>query len=280
MNRYINNIHINQVRHLKDIDIPLEKEAYPHLMITGKNGSGKTSLLNAIADHLEKIVNINIYRNYKESKENLELLEKEFSEDIVKHFDQVINADLYENKDDFKKNLNSLEKEDFKSNPLQIIQYNRRQHINLFNEVYDKFKMKFYKNIFKRFEDRSPTLTVLELFCVEIIYALKRPTISQLTEFMETSQPNTAYRVASLVKKGYVKKVQSTDDKREFYLEVTDKYYGYSDIKEQYINIVIDRLRKQSSREEIEHFERLLRLMTNELMSEITDEMKKSTKLI
>lgn len=140
MNRYIKNIHINKVRHLKDIDIPLEKDAYPHLMITGKNGSGKTSLLNAIADHLEKIVNINIYTNYKESKENLELLEKEFSEDIVKHFDQVINADLYENKDDFKKNLNSLEKEDFKSSPLQIIQYNRRQHINLFNEVYVDFE--------------------------------------------------------------------------------------------------------------------------------------------
>ena len=140
MNRYIKNIHINKVRHLKDINISLEKDAYPHLMITGKNGSGKTSLLNAIADHLEKIVNINIYTNYKESKENLELLEKEFSEDIVKHFDQVINADLYENKDDFKKNLNSLEKEDFKSSPLQIIQYNRRQHINLFNEVYVDFE--------------------------------------------------------------------------------------------------------------------------------------------
>ena len=140
MNRYIKYIHINKVRHLKDINIPLEKDAYPHLMITGKNGSGKTSLLNAIADHLEKIVNINIYTNYKESKENLELLEKEFSEDIVKHFDQVINADLYENKDDFKKNLNSLEKEDFKSSPLQIIQYNRRQHINLFNEVYVDFE--------------------------------------------------------------------------------------------------------------------------------------------
>ena len=140
MNRYIKNIHINKVRHLRDINIPLEKEDYPHLMITGKNGSGKTSLLNAIADHLEKIVNINIYTNYKESKENLELLEKEFSEDIVKHFDQVINADLYENKDDFKKNLNSLEKEDFKLSPLQIIQYNRRQHINLFDEVYVDFE--------------------------------------------------------------------------------------------------------------------------------------------
>ena len=139
--------------------------------------------------------------------------------------------------------------------------------VDLFNEVYDKFKMKFYKNIFKRFEDRSPTLTVLELFCVEVIYALKRPTISKLTEFMDTSQPNTAYRVASLVKKGYVNKVQSTDDKREFYLEVTDKYYG-------------ERLRKKSSKEELEHFERLLRLMTNELMTEITDEMKKDTKAL
>jgi len=42
MSRYIKNIHINEVRHLKDINIPLEKEAYPHLIITGKNGSGKT----------------------------------------------------------------------------------------------------------------------------------------------------------------------------------------------------------------------------------------------
>ena len=171
MNRYINNIHINQVRHLKDIDIPLEKEAYPHLMITGKNGSGKTSLLNAIADHLEKIVNINIYRNYKESKENLELLEKEFSEDIVKHFDQVINADLYENKDDFKKNLNSLEKEDFKSNPLQIIQYNRRQHINLFNEVYVDFEDAY--TLIKKYEEGNFIIAFYEAH--RTIKKLKEP---------------------------------------------------------------------------------------------------------
>ena len=56
MSRYIKNIHINQVRHLRDINIPLEKEDYPHLMITGKNGSGKTSLLNAIADYIEEIL--------------------------------------------------------------------------------------------------------------------------------------------------------------------------------------------------------------------------------
>ena len=57
MNKYIKNIHINKVRHLRDINIPLEKEDYPHLMLTGKNGSGKTSLLNAIANHIERIAN-------------------------------------------------------------------------------------------------------------------------------------------------------------------------------------------------------------------------------
>ena len=171
MNRYIKNIHINKVRHLKDINIPLEKDAYPHLMITGKNGSGKTSLLNAIADHLEKIVNINIYTNYKESKENLELLEKEFSEDIVKHFDQVINADLYENKDDFKKNLNSLEKEDFKLSPLQIIQYNRRQHINLFDEVYVDFEDAY--NLIKKYKEGNFIIAFYEAH--RTIKKLKEP---------------------------------------------------------------------------------------------------------
>lgn len=57
MSRYIKNIHINKVRHLKDINIPLKKEDYPHLMITGKNGSGKTSLLNAMAEYIERIAN-------------------------------------------------------------------------------------------------------------------------------------------------------------------------------------------------------------------------------
>ena len=57
MSRYIKNIHIKQVRHLRDINIPLDKEDYPHLMITGKNGSGKTSLLNAMAEYIERIAN-------------------------------------------------------------------------------------------------------------------------------------------------------------------------------------------------------------------------------
>ena len=49
MNYYIKNIHINNLYHLHDFDISIADEKTPHLMLTGKNGSGKTVLLNAIA---------------------------------------------------------------------------------------------------------------------------------------------------------------------------------------------------------------------------------------
>lgn len=52
---YINHIQINKLFHLQGIDIPLGDKEHPHLILTGKNGSGKTILLNAIAEYLEKV---------------------------------------------------------------------------------------------------------------------------------------------------------------------------------------------------------------------------------
>ena len=79
MNRYIKNIHINKVRHLRDINIPLEKKNYPHLMITGKNGSGKTSLLNAIANHIERIAN-DTHKEFENYEKRIEYWENELKE--------------------------------------------------------------------------------------------------------------------------------------------------------------------------------------------------------
>lgn len=55
MNYFIKNIHINKLFHLENLDIPIDNEKYPHLIITGKNGSGKTVLLNAVTDFLDNI---------------------------------------------------------------------------------------------------------------------------------------------------------------------------------------------------------------------------------
>ena len=59
MNYFIKNIHINKLFHLSDFDIPIADERFPHLIITGKNGSGKTVLLNAISDFLNIVKNDN-----------------------------------------------------------------------------------------------------------------------------------------------------------------------------------------------------------------------------
>ena len=45
---YITKIEVNRVRHLQEIEIPLSESEMKHLIITGKNGSGKTSLLEAM----------------------------------------------------------------------------------------------------------------------------------------------------------------------------------------------------------------------------------------
>ena len=55
MNYFIKNIHVNNLFHLNNFDIPIANDRYPHLIITGKNGSGKTVLLNALSDFIDKI---------------------------------------------------------------------------------------------------------------------------------------------------------------------------------------------------------------------------------
>lgn len=52
---YITNLTIKKVRHLKDLFIPLSENQIKHLILTGKNGSGKTSVVEALARYLNKI---------------------------------------------------------------------------------------------------------------------------------------------------------------------------------------------------------------------------------
>ena len=52
---YITKLTIDKVRHLKNISIPLSENQIKHLSLTGKNGSGKTSVVEALARYLDKI---------------------------------------------------------------------------------------------------------------------------------------------------------------------------------------------------------------------------------
>lgn len=52
---FISNIKINKVRHLENLEIPLSGEERKHLILTGKNGSGKTSVLDELANQFRKV---------------------------------------------------------------------------------------------------------------------------------------------------------------------------------------------------------------------------------
>ncbi|MDO5409100.1 MAG: AAA family ATPase [Lachnospiraceae bacterium] len=64
MEHYITQIYIEKLRHLSNSVISLSSEKRQHLLITGKNGSGKTSLLLAIKTYLQAMNDGN--KNYND----------------------------------------------------------------------------------------------------------------------------------------------------------------------------------------------------------------------
>ncbi len=138
-----------------------------------------------------------------------------------------------------------------------------------FYKVYTKFKLHFYQNVFEKWQDREASLTTVETFCMEIIYYLGKPTINEFAKMANISSPNAAYKVNNLIKKGYIKKVQSQEDKREYHLEVTEKYKNYYNISYDYVNVVMERIKERFSEDELKTLEKILSVMSDELMSEI-----------
>ena len=147
-----------------------------------------------------------------------------------------------------------------------------------FIDIYTKFKLEFYKKIFSRFAEREATLTAVEIFCVEAIYALKRPTIQEFANFIGISSPNAAYKVNSLIKKGYVNKRQSTSDKREFHLEVSGKFLEYYGLTYDYTILIVERIKLRFEEQEIEQIDKILSIINEELMLETNVDAKKYIK--
>ena len=126
----------------------------------------------------------------------------------------------------------------------------------VFAEVYEKFKLNLYKHMFVNGGGKEHELTATETFTLEVIHAMKNPKVSQLAEFLEMSTPNVAYKISSLMKKGYIEKIQSKEDKREYILKETEKFHEYYKAK-------------RFTEEEIDNLEHILKVMSDEFMGEV-----------
>ena len=148
---FLTSIKIEKVRHLENISIPLDIEKRKHLILTGKNGSGKTSVLEAMVGYIQSFLldrSISLERAKRMYNYYLEQIEKLNSlEDSEQN-----REELYQNK----KNLQTWGKEltlEIVLNSTSDIRlkekYERGNFIFAYYKAKREFQVEQYKNIEK-----------------------------------------------------------------------------------------------------------------------------------
>lgn len=138
-----------------------------------------------------------------------------------------------------------------------------------FSNVYSKFEMHFYKMLFELVRERDGSLSAMEAFSLKVIELLEKPTVGEFADFLNISQSNATYKVNSLIKKGYIERENSTVDRREYHLVLSEKFYNYMGLLTKYQDTVMQRVQDKLSPEDVEKFDEILRTISDELMPEI-----------
>ena len=140
-----------------------------------------------------------------------------------------------------------------------------------FLDIYSKMRLLFYHDIFGVIREREGSLSAMEAFSVEVIEILGEPTIGQFADFLNISQSNATYKVNSLIKKGYIEKQNSTVDRREYHLVLSQKYYKYRALMGAYIDKIIERMGEGFSDRELEQLGEFLETINKKMMPEYDD---------
>ncbi len=137
-----------------------------------------------------------------------------------------------------------------------------------FLNIYDKFKLQFYRRVFELVRERDGSLSAMEAFSLEVIKMLDQPTVGQFADFLNISQSNATYKVNNLIRKGYLERENSQTDRREYHLVLSEKFYGYVGLLSTYELKVMDRIKERFSPEDVEKFDQMLEIISAELMPE------------
>ena len=117
--------------------------------------------------------------------------------------------------------------------------------------------------MFKKIKDKEESLSTSEYFCLECIYLMGKPTISQFASFLDISSPNATYKVKQLIKKGLISKEKSEKDGREYLLVPTQKFFDLYENKEDNSMIVND-IKNQMNKHESVKVDKIVELLSKE----------------
>lgn len=157
---FLTDIEIKKVRHLENISIPLDKNKRKHLILTGKNGSGKTSVLEAVVKYIQSFLGEDgtpldhvemMYEHSLNELNELKLLENS-EKNKKKIFDAKERFNLWERE---LKRLDSGVSLSNTSNTLLKEKYQNGNFIFAYYEAEREFQVEEYKNIEKiEFQDK------------------------------------------------------------------------------------------------------------------------------
>jgi DNA-binding MarR family transcriptional regulator len=117
--------------------------------------------------------------------------------------------------------------------------------------------------MFSRVMESDESLSSSEYFCLECIYLMDNPTITQFANFLDISAPNATYKVKQLIKKGFITKERSQKDGREFILTPTQKFFDYYENKEDYV--LVNDLKKTMDKKECKKIDKIMKILTEQI---------------
>ena len=129
-------------------------------------------------------------------------------------------------------------------------------------------RLESYKKMFHTLREKTGSLSATEAFSADVIHLLGRPTLGQFAATLGISQPNATYKVNSLVAKGYVEKLPSTEDRREIRIQPAEKLRRYLERGEGFFGQAEEQLAKTYTQDELALTARVLDTLLDELEKE------------
>jgi predicted ATP-binding protein involved in virulence len=154
MNEYfVQKLTIKDVRDIKNFEIPLDENERKHLIITGKNGCGKTSTLNEIDSLLNKLIN-NQFAQISQNKKNIENYRN-----IIKQALQ--NIENYQKNIEIQKQQEKLLMQNEEVNQIAQIEANIQSYTS--NIINEKTNIQSYENQISQWQKQIDDFSKVEL---------------------------------------------------------------------------------------------------------------------
>ncbi len=122
----------------------------------------------------------------------------------------------------------------------------------------EKFQKKILSGDLKNF-------TLRQLYYVELIYKHNDTSVSEIAKMLEVKKSTVSIAINQLIDQGIVTKVQSSTDKRQYFLQLTLKGESIMDIHTQFHENMIKQILEILNPDEAEEFIKIVDKITSNM---------------